>query len=758
MPCHTHAAHDPAWCIQQTDFAGSSLKAYEGLFAQGAPGLHIRGSLEEPIADAPQGLRYWRTPGNVTAEVFREARSKFGTYLPGIYGSHPILNNELVNLPWFLWLVPEIDGSALDADSDAVAEHERTLDLRDNTLVRALTWRTPGGARVSLLYERFVSMDAGARGVRLCVQRLTIDTDRATDVTVRAGIDADVTTNGYDHFKRVDLAAEGERVRCAVQTDLGDRVEIESILLAPHAAEAHAEGRRGWSEARAQVTPGTPLVIEKRTTVTTSRDAPDGGGTGELLEAFAGAGFDDLHRAHADAWRAKWAHADVRIQGDDRAQLAVRTSIAHLLRTLPHASDRVAIDAKGYAGEAYWGRFFWDTEMYLLPFYLYTDPAGARALADFRIHSLEGAQRNAHKLGLPGAKYAWESDQLGDECCPNWQYADHEVHITSDVVYGLAHVARATGDDSYLDTHAACVLFDAARYWTARVSVRPGDDHPSILGVMGPDEYTPIADNNAYTNRLASFALEAAADAAARTGQCRDEARTWRELGRTLPIHRRADGLVLQSDAFDRLPLADFDGRWKDRTRPFASQAPQEYLYRTQCLKQADVLMLMWLFDSEFSIEDQRTAWRYYEPRTTHDSSLSAAIHSMMACRLGLNEEAWRFWEEACAIDLDGGAAEGIHIAACGAVWQMVVFGFAGMRSAMEDEVLTLDPRLPAGWTTLEFPLVWRGTSVQVRVTKDGVELRHSGAASLSARVAGELREIPAGGVGRWATGGTTAP
>ncbi|MBU0616438.1 MAG: glycoside hydrolase family 65 protein, partial [Planctomycetes bacterium] len=442
------------------------------------------------------------------------------------------------------------------------------------------------------------------------------------------------------------------------------------------------------------------------------------------------------------------------IEGDERSQLALRASLYHLLRVHVPSDDRVAIDGKGYAGEAYWGRYFWDSEMFLLPFYLYTDPPRAHTLADFRVNTLDGARRNAERYGYVGARYAWESDADGNECCPNWQYADHEVHVTADVVYGLAHYARGVGDENYLRGQAAQVVVETARYWMQRLDWRAGEDHPSLLGVMGPDEYTPISNNNAYTNRLVKFALELAAEVGYAGGASREECEAFARAAEGLPIPRHQDGLlVLQCEGFDDLAEPRFEELWKDRRKTFGAQVSQERLYRSKCLKQADVLLMMMLFPHEFSDAEVRRAWEYYEPLTTHDSSLSACVHAIVACRLGLIDEAWGFWNMAAGIDLDveqGGAAEGIHISNAAGLWQIAVCGFAGMKTALQSDLLTFEPRLPAQWSRLAFPVAWKGAQVSVEITRAKLAVANRGKVPLPARARGETRTLDVGQTETW--------
>ncbi|HUU97288.1 MAG TPA: glycoside hydrolase family 65 protein, partial [Phycisphaerae bacterium] len=469
-----------SWSIVESPFRSAAAMAYEGLFTLGSGYLHVRGSLEEHLSDAPQNVEYTRPPADVTSERFPEAKAKWGTYVPGIFGDHPLLGREMVNLPFLLGLVPVVDGERLDVERGVIEEYRRELSLDSATLRRALRWRTHAGTVVHVTFERFVS---GTRP-QMCLQRMTLRAERDTHVVVHAGLDADVRTNGYDHFTAVELSpANANGIDCRVRTDGGDEVRLMTRVSARAASWRYEP--TAWMATLItglSISADRELVVEKRTAVVTSRDRqPVEPAT--LLADAERRSFQELHAEHADHWRRRWESCDVVIEGDERSQLAMRASLYHLLRCHVTGDARVAIDPKGYSGDAYWGRYLWDTEMFLLPFYLYTDPARARTLADFRVNTLDGARPNAARYGYPGARYAWESDDQGRECCPNRIYADNEVHVTADVVYGLAHYARAVSDPEYLRGPAAQLIVETARYWMKRLDQRPGKDHPSLLGV-----------------------------------------------------------------------------------------------------------------------------------------------------------------------------------------------------------------------------------------------------------------------------------
>lgn len=722
------------YLIERGPFEIARAKGYEGLFTQGSGYLHIRGSFEEGVLSAPQNVTYLRRPANVSAEAFPTMQAKWGTFVPGVYGMHPLLGKELANLPWFLDLVPTVDGERLDIEQCRVEDYQRTLNFHTAALTRTFRWYTRSEAMVAVRFERFVS----AARPHLCIQRLTLTSDRDVHLDLRAGIDSDVRTSGYDHFATVAFRQEAANaLHCDVTLDSGDWASERCRVHLSGADWSYTAGERRAALATSRrLSANLPLTLEKRTAVITSFDEQ----LHDLARLLAPeAGYETLFDEHSAVWRDRWDGSGVTIEGDAAAQNALRASTYHLLRAHPNDS-RLAVDPKAYAGDAYRGLFFWDTEMYLLPFFLYTDPARGKMLTDFRIRTLAGARRNAAEYGYSGARYPWEGDAQGLDQCPNWQYRDHEVHVTADVVYGLAHTARATNDPAYLTDDAREVLRETARYWLDRVDWRPGEGYPSLLGVMGPDEYTPISSNNTYTNRLVSLALTLAAEVET------DELLRGRfaQIARSLPILRRADGLVLQCEEFERLAGMDFETLWRDRNQPLAAQVSQERLYRSKVLKQADVLLLMALFPHEFSDDDVRRAWNYYLPFTTHDSSLSPGVHALIAIRLGLMDQAVRFFEQSCATDLDDGAEEGIHIAAAGINWQIAVLGFGGLHTAMTADVLTLTPRLPPGWRRLAFPVHWKGQSVWVDMDPAQVRITNRGHTPLKVSLRQRVAQVPA--------------
>jgi kojibiose phosphorylase len=455
-------------------------------------------------------------------------------------------------------------------------------------------------------------------------------------------------------------------------------------------------GRAAWAW-RWAGRPGASLALAKQTGIATSRDPePEPAAVASLTaRAAAASDWEDLLAAHSAVWEKAWAKADVRMEGAPEIQKGLRLAVYHLLRCAPAVPGMTQVCPKGFAGEAYYGRYFWDTEIYLLPFYIYTDPAAARGLLMYRYNTLDGARANARAYGCRGAKFAWQSGSDGTEQCSMWEYADNELHVTADVAYGVTHYWRATGDFEFLRDHGLELLLETARYWRDRVDVDAAGV-PHLINVMGPDEYSPMTRDNAFTNAMVRLNCgqavqmarlvedrdpDAYAAVASAIGLQADELEAFEQVALALPIPYDAGRkLVLQSVDFEDYADIDIEALWADRTRPFAFCVTQEKIYRSKCLKQADVIALMTLLPAEFSDEEVSAAYRYYRSLTVHDSSLSPAVHSLAAARLGDAEEVARYLDLALHVDFDpdgGGAAEGVHIANCAALWQLFAAGLS---------------------------------------------------------------------------------
>lgn len=711
--------------MKECSHAPETTKHYEGVFSQGSGYLHIRGTYEEGLKAASQNDRYMRLPANVTIEKPRHLRSKCGTYIPGIMGNHPLLKEEIINLPNPLIFKVREHGEDLDMDTCRISHYERVLDMETAVLRRGFLWHAASGTQIWCRYQRYLP-----RQLRnVIVQEIEYVVESGEGIlTFDSDIDTDVTTNGYCHFLDVRKEKEICRTQVEVTTDKEEQVRMVSVVMQYDGKDV----RRDYEDfPNVYLKQGQKVQLLKITGFSTSRDTEGLLEFREIEHAVrkAGENCKQVRKEHELLWRRMWMDSRVSIEGDQKAQQAVDFSVYHLLRCANDGEERTAICAKGFAGEAYFGHFFWDTEIYMLPFYLYTRPHTARSLEMFRVHSLPGALQNAENYGYRGAKYAWESGISGEEQCPNWQYADHEIHISADVALGIWHYYTATEDLEFLRC-AIPVLTETSEFWLDRIwKDEKGIGH--IHGVMGPDEYICFCNDNAYTNVMAACAMKITRKALETVFE--KIPREYRELyGRLsqmdgkMCVLRDESGRILQCKGFDELEEPQFEKFWKDRSRPFGQFVSQERNYRIKALKQADVLMLFYLFEQGMEEEDLEKNFAYYFPYTTHDSSLSSIVHAILCSRMGKKEEAYQLFCHALDIDTDenkAGAAEGIHIANSGGIWQGIVMGFAGMKWSYESEGLKFAPKLPKHWEKLEFRIWYRNIQYQVIITQEEVEI-----------------------------------
>lgn len=726
------------WNLVRTDFSLEKNKHYEGAYCQGNGYLSVRASMEEGLAGEEQGELYERKFKSVTTEVQRCAITKWGTFSPLVTGVHPDLNEVIVNLPYFLDFKIAVDGQPLDLRQCETSHCTMTLNLQTGTLLRELVWNCKNGMQLSARYERFASM----HNRHLFVQRISLKVLAGKGrLKVCSGIDANVTTNGYCHFTQKNFQVD-DTIHLACKTDLGTEFTQHCFLQCPDLKTTTVqEDGYAYYTGEKELCQNDTLTFLKKTLVFTQRDS-DVADVQGFTPQIRGADYDSLHAEHCAVWHNTWESCDVQIDAKDDAQLAVRFSLYHLLRCKDEQESKVSICAKGFAGEAYYGRYFWDTEIYLLPFFLYTNPQAAKKLLLYRYKTLDGARKNAQRYHCRGARFPWQSASTGEEQCSLWEYGDNEVHVTADVVYGLWHYYKATGDEQFLKEYGAEILVETARFWVDRMDILP-DGRYGLLGVMGPDEYTAFNRNNTFTNRLVQFNLTLAADYAQQLQQT--DATSYAALCKKINFtpqecdifRKTAENLVIpadetqqripQSEDFETLAELDIDQLWLDKRAPFGKFVTQDKLYRSKVLKQADSLALAMLLKHDFTLQQIRNTYEYYEPLTTHDSSLSPINHAIVAGWLGNFQHVERFWQYAAGLDFDpnrSGAEDGIHIANCGCIWQFILRTVAGIELAVDkDDPTSTMHYLPDGWRSVHFPLCWQGKQYQVTVDANGTNI-----------------------------------
>jgi trehalose/maltose hydrolase-like predicted phosphorylase len=689
----------------------------------------------------------------------RLAKETRGCYVAGVFDSFAGEVTELGNVPDWLAFDITCAGDQFSVASGVVRSFVRSLDMRQGIVHREVEWEGGEGRRTRLTFERLVSVvDLHEAALRVTVEPLNY----AGEIVIRSGLNGQVTNSGVQHYREGEMRLfPGARMAFTTETQESAiaisvaATHVFSVNGAPRTAREKVEtSRRQISLAsRHDVRKGETLEIVKHVAICTARD-PDAPAEGASvteraiaeLERGVAKGYERLRREHVERWAGIWETMDVSIDGPDFDQLALRFAQFHIYQMTPLHDARLSIAAKGLSGEGYKGHVFWDTEIFILPLFTFTLPEVARRLLSYRLHTLEGARRKAKENGFPGAMFAWESAATGDEVTPKMGMVDIltgapirilsgdiEQHISADVVFAIWQYLQVTGDESFLFEAGLEILIETARFWTARATFVPEKDRYEILDVMGPDEYGEHVDNNAYTNTMVAWQLERTADylayvrekhpavekrLAARLGVSRSECDRWREVSRRLfKNFDESSGLINQYDGFTakkRIDLSPYVGKVGSIMRDYG----WEEIKGMQVIKQADTVMLLYLLGDRFSSTLKHANWDYYEPRTLHDSSLSAAIHAIVAADMGDLAKAYRYYQRAARVDLGEdphGSTEGLHAASLGGLWQAAVLGFGGVR-ASEGASLRIDPHLPPEWRGLKYRICHRGTNLRVEV------------------------------------------
>jgi len=722
------------WHIVETQFDPQALHHKETVFTIGNGYLGTRGTFEEGY------------PGDWAY-----------TLVHGVFDDAAIVNTELVNAPNWLHLHLLAGGERFRMDRGRILDYRRDLDLATGVLSRTVRWRSPRGHTLDLAFERFASFaDEHVLGLRVHVTSV----DFTGPVELRAALPGFVSNQGYVHWARVDQGPVDEKsVYMTVRTKQTEIMLCEACQLQVNAPLVEADVHDcSWSPtivAHKEIGPGKTFTADKLVTLFTSRDVddPQEAAVAALTKAAA-QGYDALRASSDAAWAETWDACDIVIEGDAEADRAVRYSLFQLLIAAPRQDEHVSIPAKSLSGPGYHGHVFWDTEIFMLPFFTYTQPQLARNMLLYRYHTLPGARRVAEEAGCEGALYAWESAATGDETTPRWVpdpsrgelvriwTGDIEYHVAADVAYAVHQYWRVSGDDAFMRDYGAEIVLETARFWASLVAWNNTRGAYEIHDVIGPDEYHEHVDNNAFTNRMAVWNLEAAlevldwlevehAESAADLIEYLDlsarELERWRDIIDRMYIPQDVKrspgavrGLIEQFEGFFDLTSVNLD-EYEPRTSSMQSVLGIEETQGYQIIKQPDVLMLLYLLGSAYGPEVVRVNWDYYTPRTDHGygSSLGPAIQAALAARQGDPDGAYQHFVRAIRTDLEdarGNAAHGIHAATAGGIWQAVVFGFAGIRLTERGPVA--HPHLPAHWERVTFSLRYRGERYDFDITR----------------------------------------
>lgn len=722
-----------SWRIEQTGFDAAREHEMESIFAVGNGYLGVRGALDMPLPGSLGDLLI----AGVYDRKQRELAYSELEFATADRGDSP--QSELVPLPFPFRVNLRACDEPLGLGQTRWRTHRRTLDLRRGVLESRILFEG-SGRRTTVTTHRCASL----ADMHLLLQEIVVQPENHSGtMEFDASFSAPALATTHPHLERLPSDTGDPSIELA-----RFRTKVSGVEIALAGRTTLVGSGRDATHWRAPAEIGEKLVFRRLIAVYTSRDAADPASAAcNHVRDKSWADYDTALGAHVECWRQVWQRADVRVCDQPAVEQALRFNAYHL-RSAADRDPRVSIGARTLSGRGYEGHVFWDVEIFMLPFFIHTFPELARQLLLYRYHTLDGARRRAIELGYRGACYAWESTVTGDDMTPREIVLQHsgkripiftgtqQIHVTADIAFGIWQYWRATADRAFLREAGVEILAETARFWVSR-SVREADGY-HIRGVVGPDEYHHTVSDNAYTNWLARFNLDTAVWALAwleehfprdrtaldqRLGITADTIEEFAAIGRKLYCPRpNRDGVIEQFAGF--FELEDYPPVQEERLRaPVSRLFDWDKINRLKLIKQADVLMLLHLFPEQFPREVVAANYRYYEPLTDHGSSLSPAVHAAIAARLGLREDAERYWRQALWLDLSNGmgnSAQGIHPACMGGAWQALLFGFLGVR--FTDAGPAADPeasaRLPKDWRSVALKLAWRGRQHELEVMR----------------------------------------
>ena len=753
---------ETSWIIEETSFHEKYTGKCESIFTQGNGYLGLRNSLEERYVDTVRGMFITGT--------FNKASKEEATELPNV---SDIVNMEI-----------ELNGERFSMTEDNLKEYSRTLNLYTGETCRNVLWEGKNGNVVQLSFHRFVSYkNVHVIGAYVEIKPVNCD----VKATVVSGINAQVTNHGAQHLTEFSKRAFEEKFlqMGMVTTESAVSIAVSTVhkvfqsgkYTEDAASKIIDDRRKIHAEIQLVIPQGETARVEKISTVHSSRDLeyvasgkePEGenvcrDGLNNLKEAEE-KGYETLLEESKKVWEKIWKKQDIQIDSkEDDAQIAVRFALYHLQIMVRREDNRVGIGAKALSGEGYKGHSFWDTETFIFPYFQMAEPETARTLLEFRYKGLYGARKKAIENGYKGAMYPWEAAWVSDgEVTPyvigvNVHTGEPmicltgviEQHITSDIIFALWQYYAATDDQDFMDRYGYEMTIETARFWNSRLEWIEENNRYEIRDVIGPDEYKEHVDNNAYTNYMAHENMRLAAQVIA----CiRDEKKDiygkmqklMQEEGTSLeqleeelkdkmkklylPQPDEKTGIIPQFDGYFDLKEIDLSV-YKNASvvGTVFHDCSGEDVQGMQAGKQADIVELLYQMEDITTPDNKAKNYVYYEARTLHDSSLSKAIHSITACDLGMEKEAYDMFMSAALTDLGQemkSSDAGIHSANMGGVWQDVVMGFGGIR--IRDGHLRIAPNCPKQWEKFTYPLYWKGNELHITVCKDGVEVINEG-------------------------------
>ncbi|MBS1507121.1 MAG: glycoside hydrolase family 65 protein [Bacteroidetes bacterium] len=731
------------WQIIEEGFDSHLNRVSESIFSLGNGHMGQRANFEETYTgDTHQGT--------YIAGVYYPDKTRVGWWKNG----YPEYFAKVLNAPFWIGIQINIAGQELDLAKCKVENFRRVLDMKQGLLSRSFEATFADGKKVAVNAQRFCSMADGEVGaIKYSITALNF----SSSSKITLAIDADVVNKDSNYDEKFwDRVYEEAQMGWAIvnaqtkktffQVCTGMEYRFESGgQKAGGKVFTNTKDKYADNLVEMELKQGVELTIYKYAAILSSENHPKEKIVKNCLakiDATAKKGFQQLLNDHAAVWAHKWEECDITIDGDIAAQQGIRFNIFQLMQTYTGDDPRLNIGPKGFTGEKYGGSTYWDTEAYCLPFYLGTsDPSVARQLLIYRYKHLPKAIENAKKLGFKdGAAFYPFVTMNGEECHNEWEITFEEIHRTSAMAYAMRDYVEYTGDKNYFVDYGLEVLIGISRFWAQRVNWSADKNKYVILGVTGPNEYENNVNNNWYTNYLAAWTLRFTQEAIDYTKNAdaakykalteklnfneAKETAKWADIvSKMYYAEDKTRGIYLQQDGFldkELINVADLPAE----DRPLNQKWSWDRILRSCFIKQADVLQCIYLFEDDFTKEQIKKNFDFYEPMTVHESSLSPCVHVILASKLGYKEKAYEMYLRTSRLDLDdynNDTEDGCHITSMAGTWMSIVKGFGGMR--IRDGKLYFSPYIPEHWNSYSFRIEFRGRVLKVKVAKEKTEV-----------------------------------
>ncbi|SDP58336.1 maltose phosphorylase [Mucilaginibacter sp. OK268] len=734
------------WRIIEEGFDPHHHQISESIFSLGNGRMGQRANFEE--AYSGQSLL-----GNYVAGVYYPDKTRVGWWKNG----YPEYFAKVLNAANWTIIDVNLDGEQLDLANCVVSNFRRELNMKQGYLKRNFSAKTAGGKAVEVEAIRFCSMvDDESAAIKYTITPVNF----SGNITLTPAIDGDVVNKDsnydekfWDEISKANQPDGGYVVMRTKKTGFEVATGMKFSFLQngqqiQPQTETIAKEKYIASAITVQAEQGQSISIIKYVVNLSSQNhKPEElvGLLNDTLTRISTKGFDTLLAEQAAAWAKKWEHNDIIIKGDVSAQQAIRFNIFQLNQTYTGEDDRLNIGPKGFTGEKYGGSTYWDTEAYCVPFYLATaDQKVTRNLLLYRYKQLGKAIENATLLGFKNGAALYPMVTMdGTECHNEWEITFEEIHRNGAIAYAIFNYVRYTADEAYLADYGLEVLIAIARFWSQRVSWSEAKQQYVMLGVTGPNEYENNINNNWYTSTLATWCMGYVIEVIEKV-KATDKAKYDALIARInfdeatetsrykhiiekmyygydekLQVFLQQDGYLDKEQILVKdLPAAD---------RPLNQKWSWDRILRSCYIKQADVLQGIYFFEDRYDLETIRRNFDFYEPRTVHESSLSPCVHAILAAKLGDEARAYEFYLRTARLDLDdynNDTEDGCHITSMAGTWMSVVEGFGGMR--VRDGKLSFQPFIPAKWSSFSFHIGFRGALLNIKVSKDGVQIKNA--------------------------------